>query len=369
MVRSGSIERVRILLQLGADINVLNQEGFTPLMAAAELGKDDVMIFLLQNGADMNVLNEKAGDLLCSLISGRDNEETLRILIEYGIDVNAKTSNDTPALFCLFNKGATMETGLRKNVQLLLDAGFDANATDEEGDTSLHYAVSTHCREKEDRFKLAKMLIDHGADVNKTNTKGETPLHIILNPYAGSSKSEELIRLMAENNTHLNDIDRYGCNTLHNAAICGLPNVVSLLASKGAVIENRNDESHGNQTPLFSAIQKSRIEVVKVLLDSGADLEARNIEDSTPLYEAVMLQNVEMVHLLLDYQPDCNVQCAMERTPLHQAVGGGNKEIVQLLLNAGARPGITDFRNRTPLELAKRRNESEIAAILEAAGN
>jgi ankyrin repeat protein len=353
MASRGKIDYIKLLLELGADVDI-GKPGKTPLMMAARAGEDDAMIFLLENGADINVINKKAGDIISSLLPASYTTETLRVLIEYGIDINAKNSKGQPPLFCLFNYGGEMKKGLRENVQLLLDAGLDINAADEEGNTVLHYAA------KQCSLELAELMITYGADVNSSDAKGKTPLQIMLNPYVHSCGSRELIRLLAENNTSLNTVDRNGQNSLHNAAYLGWADVVTLLASKGADLENRENDMQGAKTPLHTAVSKKHTDVVKALLELGADLEAQDKRQKTPLIRAIQSENVEIIQLLLDYQADCNAQDINGQTALHVAVEKGNKEIVQLLLNAGARTDIPNQYKFTAPELAQGLNKPEI---------
>ena len=358
----GKIDYIKLLLENGADIDV-GKPGTTPLMTAADLGEDDTMIFLLENGADINILNINAPKLSRSMLSKPYATETLKILTEYGFDINTKPASAEPLLFSLFNTGAKMKNGLRENVQLLLDAGMDVNATDKEGNTVLHFAAKKCYMDPAGSVELVGMLIPYGADVNRTNAKGQTPLDIMLNPYVRSCGSKELIRLLAENNTHLNDTDRYGCNSLHNAVVLGWADIVILLASKGADIENRTNDMQGQKTPLHSAIYEKHADVVKALLDAGANIEARDKNERTPLMTAVASEKMELIQILLEYQPDCNTQDKYDNTCLHLAVEKGNKEIIRLLLKAEARTDIPNRNQMTPKALAERFNKTEIAAL------
>ncbi|MCE5187042.1 MAG: ankyrin repeat domain-containing protein [Planctomycetaceae bacterium] len=362
MARYGRIDDLKFLLELGVPIDIKNPSGATPLMTAVRMGKPDAMLFLLEKGADIKALNASGGDLLCSSIAATYTYETLRILVEYGLDVNLKNSKGEPALFCLFNYGSKMKD-LRKNVQLLLDAGIDVNATDKQGNTVLHYAARESYKDAAGMVEFAELMIARGADVNRTNAKGETPLGIMLDHQTCEPK--ELIRLLAENNTALNNVDRYGRNTLHNAAIHGCADIVTLLASKGADLENKENDMPGGKTPLLAAVSEGNVDVVRALLEAGANVAAQDKRQTTPIFSAIQEENTEIIQLLLDHGADINAPNKYGNTPLHAAVETGKPEIVQFLLNAGARKDIVGRSNMTAAQLAQRMNKPEIVALFQ----
>lgn len=357
MARRGKIEYLKLLLELGAPVDIKNPSGATPLMTAARMGEQDAMLFLIENGADIRALNASGGDLLCSSIAAPYTSETLRILLEYGLDANLKNSKGEPALFCLFNYGNEMKD-LRKNVQLLLDAGLDINACDNDGNTALHYAVKYASAE------LAELMIARGMNADTPNKKGETPLQLMIKPYAPSRHSTELTRLLIENSTQLNSVDQYGRNAVHNAAILGWADAIALLAAKGLDVNNR-DKAHDERTPLHAAAYEGHVEAVLALIEAGADVSALNNKQETPLFAAAYRGRAPIVQLLLNKQVDVNVQNNSQNTPLHLAIVSRHKETVQLLLNAGARTDIVGAGQLTAPQLARTVNSPEIAALFQ----
>ena len=140
----GNIEAVKQAIADGADVNVKDQNGRTPLQLAALRGHKEVAELLIAKGADVNAQHDK--------ISGQ-----------------------TPLHYAAYY-------GLKEMVELLIAKGADVNAKQEEliemvdtgGWTPLHFAANGGYME------VAELLITEGADVNAKNNGGETPLDLAI---------------------------------------------------------------------------------------------------------------------------------------------------------------------------------------------
>ena len=121
--------------------------------------------------------------------------------------------------------------------------------------------------------------------------------------------------------------------------------------------------------PLGLAAFFKRPEAVRALLDLGADVHlASRPAGFTPLHSAVADDTgaaaKEIVRMLLDAGADPNARSASGGTPLHTAAFTGDVTMIRLLLAAGASPVVEDDKGRTPLDLARERDQSEAAAVL-----
>ena len=158
--------QIRELLERGADPNVRNFRGETPLHRAAIRNPDlDVSRTLIGAGADPNAQDEKGAT---PLHSAAHNPSTGRadLLIEAGADVGARD-----------NSGATplhhaAESGHAAMIVRLVEAGADPNARDQAGRTPLRIAVEKGWSEG------SKTLLNHGADPNVPDNAGQIPLHV-----------------------------------------------------------------------------------------------------------------------------------------------------------------------------------------------
>ena len=121
--------------------------------------------------------------------------------------------------------------------------------------------------------------------------------------------------------------------------------------------------------PLGLAAFFKRPAVMKVLLENGADPQmASQPAGFTPLHSAVAddegAQVKDMVRWLLDAGADPNAPSASGGTPLHTAAFTGNLPVIQMLLAAGGDPQAPDKKGHTPLDYARERHHSEAAAML-----
>ena len=178
--QDGNIEAVKQHLAAGADMNVKDENGWTPLNSAAVKGRNQIVKLLIEKGADLN-----AGTPL--IFAATDGHvKVLELLIAAGTDVNAKANDQLggTALHIAANLGH------KKVVELLVAAGADVNAKMLYGMTPLHFAANNK--------GIAKFLIDKGADVNaKLNDgphNGSTPLDLANVPNLGDPEIAAFLR-------------------------------------------------------------------------------------------------------------------------------------------------------------------------------
>jgi len=111
---------------------------------------------------------------------------------------------------------------------------------------------------------------------------------------------------------------------LHAAAAEGHAEVVLLLL-KHLPADIRNP-----RTPLFSATQRGQTEIGQHLLNHGADVNARMVDDSTPLHLAGLFSHLKFVRLLLDHGADPYARNDVNQLPLRKSLKNRRLEILQL---------------------------------------
>lgn len=114
-------------------------------------------------------------------------------------------------------------------------------------------------------------------------------------------------------------------------------------------------------TPLHHAVMYRRIDVARMLLNKGADVDAKNHDGNGPLHFA---SSEEMIELLIGARALVNEKNNDGNTPLHKAAYNGLVNVMELLISNGARIDVVNKENMTPLHLAVQEGHREVAAFL-----
>ena len=212
------------------------------------------------------------------------------------------------------------ETGNKNRVIEALKAGANVDAKDDNA-TALYYAA------QQGYLDIVKELLRHNPRVDNGNWAFTTPLHV-----AASNGYVEVVKELLTNNAFIDAKNICKWTALHFATVSGRPEVVQYLLENSAGIDIVDTPQR--ETPLHKAASDNgNKEIVKLLLEKGADVNAKNMYGETPLHKA--------------------------------ASDNGNKEIVTLLLEKGANVYAKDTYNQTPLDIAKDKGHTKIVAFLE----
>lgn len=171
------------------------------------------------------------------------------------ISVFAQTESQVNA----FTKAAKFDDAAE--VKTLLKQGVNPNITDPSGNPMLFIAAKNRSN-----AVIEVLLADKRTDVDLSTKSGETPLMI-----ASIQGDLPLVRTLVLQKNAL--IDHIGWKPLHYASTTGQLEVAQFLISKGATVDS---QSLNGTTPLMMAVQSGNEELVKYLLDNGADLQMKN---------------------------------------------------------------------------------------------
>ncbi len=152
-----------------------------------------------------------------------------------------------------------------------------------------------------------------------------------LNLYeaAAVGHARRLKTILGQSRTRVNAPNPEGFTPLGLAAFFGHPEAVHILLEHGAAV-NESDKSRFANTALDAAVAADHIEVVRVLLAAGANVNVRSAGAATPLHKAAMNGNAEIAALLLDRGADMNATRANGHTPLTDAEEKGHAAVVEL---------------------------------------
>ncbi len=163
-----SIEDVILLVQGGADVEIVDQSGKTPLMIASDRGNEDIIRYLLICGADVNKKDHSnVSALMCSCYY---NVNVVQILLDYGANIEDRDNfGCTPLMYSIFHSKLDV-------AKELLDKGADIDASDVGNWNSLITAASQQHMESasQQHMESVKFLLDRGAYLYQENANGKT---------------------------------------------------------------------------------------------------------------------------------------------------------------------------------------------------
>ncbi|VDI36871.1 Hypothetical predicted protein, partial [Mytilus galloprovincialis] len=334
-----------LLLKNGSCVNHQSVKKLTPLIAACQNNNNEVMEILIKNEANVNVFNVD-GLTPLHFTCMRGHIKASEILIQNGADVNkADNKGWTPLKFACRNKNASL-------VQILINDKADVNVVDKDGWTPL----KTACRVCDE--DTVEVLLNNNADINKEDKEGWTPLKS-----ASVNEHYKIVKRLLLKNADINKVDHEGWTSLMSACKVGNFKVINILLEYKADV-NCYSESTGDTPLTIACTYGDGGEVIKLLLEKGADWKKPNNIGQTALILACMHGKTQNVSKLLDYRVDTDVTDKNGVSPLKAACHGLYLEIVKLLIKAGANIDIADLNGYTPLISACETQNLQLVELL-----
>ena len=394
---NGSAPMIEKLLKAGADPNERFPRGETPLMFAARNGNTDAMKVLLDRKGDVNAKENLRGTTALMWAVEQRHVEAVKLLVDRGANVSATTNPD--------NKGGTAYLAPSVQQRAAQDKGFalrpsgrgaaaaggnpedlaaaDAAAaeaafgrnqqnTNGGGLSPLVFAA------REDCLECAKILVGAGADVNQTTRYGWTPLLTAV-----QNRHYQLAKFLLEHGANPNIHNNGGWTPLYLA------------------VDNRNIES--GDYPVRAA-DMDQLEFIKLLVDRGADVNARicGVESTpteckgdstetrtiftmqwlyeagaTPFLRAAQSSDLPLMKLFLAHGADPKLATSNGDTALMVASGIGwvegvtfewseadNVEAVKMCLDLGIDPNLANRDGRTALHGAAHKGRNDVVQLL-----
>lgn len=282
-----------VLLDAGANIEAVANDGLQAIHLAAMRGYANVTKALLQRGANVHATEaNNATALHAAAFYG--HAEVVRMLLEGGADPNRKDRGGLTPFTLAQRKGHTAIQALMKNVNQVTSVSEKAERT-ESSDTQTAQIPTT-----EEIFKAV--------EVGQTN--------FIKN-------------LVSKNHSLAGVALHTGHTLLHAAALHDRVDLVPILIQAGVPM-NQN-ESLAGETALHMAVRSNRVAIVKTLLEAGADVNARNKCQFTPLHDAAYDGDIPMIEILLSFHADLNAREMNGCTPTTIAMMQGHNAVADFL--------------------------------------
>ena len=230
----------------------------TPLIYHASKGHSSLVEVLLENGAEINAISTRTGNNAVIAAATNGHTKTIEVLLDNDADINAITRTGNNAVI-----EAAINGHSRTLSYLLGRGGRFLRIFNRFGDTALIAAV------KADHPSCVKVLLERGANPNNIDRDGYSVLSCSAR-YGFTSIAKTLLDYGADLNIH--DVDyvhEYGKTPLIHACQQGHIDVVKLLVEYGVNIEDPDNDGF---TPMYYAILHNYNNIVKVLLEHGASM-------------------------------------------------------------------------------------------------
>lgn len=240
----GDLDRIRALLDEGADIEARDRGRRTALVIAAKYGRSQTVQLLIDSGANVNAKTESSETALFFAAKDDKTVDIVQLLLDNNTDINATSTFGSPLI-------VAAEKGAVAVLQLLLDRGANTEVNDGCDYSALHYAA------KYNQVGSAKVLLDNQAAIEALDSAGNTAL--IIAALVGSG---DVVKLLLEKGANIDVKGDKGYTPLHSAALYDQPLIATLLLEYGARTDILDDQG---RTPLQLAEERKNPAVVRVL--------------------------------------------------------------------------------------------------------
>lgn len=167
-------------------------------------------------------------------------------------------------------------------------------------------------------------------------------------------------------NKYVHQLDSEGFSPFSRAMEKGEVELLQLYQDAKVDI-NVKDDNVFLDTPLHWAVTNGSKSILELLLENGADVNAKNNKDSTPLHYAANNYLASLATLLIKHGADVNAKTNCGNTPLHFAAASSNTVVAKVLLNNDADVNCKNNDGRTPLNIAKLRRDKETIRFFKTA--
>lgn len=334
------------LIPKGEDVfNLANQKGETPMSFALKQGNIDLVKYLLKNGA--NLPKEKQGKPSISILwfALENNDfEFLTDLVKKGADIEEQKNGQTPLFYAVKNKKNDL-------VEKLLSLGASPMKDNSTGISPILYLLS---RNELNEFNR---LLEHSkAEINRPNRYGQTILDKAFQ-YSSIETIQSLINAGAEFGPALKSTKM---TPLMYAIEYGKDALIPSLIQPNEI----NQENYYGKTPLILAIRKGDVNLVKTLVNKGANVNQKNYLGNSPVGYAVVNKQVNILHFLIQKGANVNIPNQYGSTPLIEAAYFNLPQMAIILIHAGADRNYREQFGLNAYDVAQKQKNQAVLSIL-----
>lgn len=369
----GDLELVRLLLAAGASVRDADTNSSTPLLRATTPEVFRLLLAVKDPGGNpVSLANSYASVLLlhvvqlyCRLPADKNTADWLaltRQLLAAGAAVNTRMTWGQTSL----HMAARIQS--LDLVRVLLEAGANPNLVDGDRYTPTILACQTSAFEgaelHQQRLEILRLLQKAGANIHLRDAQGDSALL-----FAVDSGDIGAVRFLISKGVSIRERGQNGTTVLHRAASQADPEMIQYLIRAGAEVNaqtrrdpNNNEEVFG-ETPLMFAVTANTedlLPALHILLDAGADVSRRDSEGHTVLHYFAFGSSggQKVCSLLLERGAQREARDRDGSTPLALAVQSGNLISAQALVRAGADPNARRKDGETPLTIQRQRTQN-----------
>jgi ankyrin repeat protein len=346
---NGDTTVIEALLKAGADPDTAQREGETALMTASRTGNADAVKMLVDHGAHVNTKENWRGQTALMWAVAEKHPAVVQLLIARGADVNARSrvfdytglmpkQGSVPMNYPRGGFTALLFAARQDDLEsarALVNAKADVNLSDPDGTTPLLEAIVNF------HFDLAAFLLDHGADPNSRDHNGRSALYAAVDMHSLDTST----RPNPTPPDQLNSFDIIKALLAHGAN----PNarLTAFIPPRGP-LDVADYTMGAGATPFLRAAKSDDLEVMRLLLDKGADPLIATNAQVTALMAAAGVgwrdgkshgaesDAIKAIDLCLDHGADINAATDKGETALHGATMRGANTVISYLVSRGA---------------------------------
>ena len=318
----GQVETVGELLNQGVNPNIQNEEnGKAPLHISKN---SEVTQLLMSYGADVNITDHNGNTPLHLASFGRTfNLEKMTQLLNQGANTNALNNCECTALHLVmfafhFTIKHSSKDLILEAIKLLVKFNAEIDIQNFRGESPLYLGVTT-VPANEQKPEIIHELLKLGANPNLKNNSRKNPLRQVI----VQLQNIDILSLMILYGAKIDYVQTNGVTLLHLAASNLNIEIMQKLLENGAqpnALDNKKRSPLHSVFQMVSKDEKSIVEAIEELVKNGGNINAQDENGKTPIHHAIELDHYTVTKALLKLGSDPRVRDETSKTALEMAL-------------------------------------------------